>query len=94
MNLFISNISLHTTAEDLKKMFSKFGEVVSVKIIMDKETNRHRGFGFVEMATREQGEAAMEALHNKEIEGRLLSVSPAKMKSNSSYPSAGNRRIW
>jgi RNA recognition motif-containing protein len=94
MNLFISNISLHTTVEDLKKMFSKFGKVVSAKIIMDKETNHHRGFGFIEMATREQGEEAMKALHNKEIEGRLLFVSSARMKRDSDYPSAGNRRIW
>jgi RNA recognition motif-containing protein len=75
-------------------MFSKFGEVVSAKIIMNKETNRHRGFGFVEMTTHEQGEAAMKALHHKEIEGRLLSVAPAKMKSSSSYPFLGNRRVW
>jgi RNA recognition motif-containing protein len=94
MNLFISNISLHTTVEDLKTMFSKFGEIISAKIIMNKETNRHRGFGFVEMTTREQGEAAMKALHNREIEGRLLSVAPAKMKSSSTYPSFGNRRVW
>ena len=93
MNLFISNISLHTTAEDLKSIFSKYGEVVFAKIIMGKETNRHRGFGFVEMATIEQGDAAIKALHNKEIEGRLLSVSPAKKRINFSYTSFGNRRV-
>jgi len=94
MNLFISNISFHTTVEDLKTMFSKFGEVISAKIIMDKGTDRHRGFGFVEMATREQGDAAMKALHKKDIEGRLLSVSLAKMRSSAEYPSFGNRQIW
>jgi len=49
MNIYVSNLSFHTTDEDLKTMFSKFGEVTSVKIIFDKVTNRSRGFGFIEM---------------------------------------------
>jgi len=80
MNIYVSNLSFHTTSEDLKTLFSKFGEVTSAKVIMDKVTDRSRGFGFVEMSSEENGKEAMLALHNKEIEGRALSVSVAREK--------------
>ena len=78
MNIYVSNLSFHTTEESLKDMFGKFGEVTSAKIIMDRETNRSRGFAFVEMPTEAEGKEAMQGLNNKEIEGRALSVSVAK----------------
>ena len=68
MNIYVSNLSFHTTSEDLKTLFSKFGEVTSAKVIMDKMTDRSRGFGFVEMSSEENGKEAMTALNNKEIE--------------------------
>lgn len=80
MNIYVSNLSFHTTSEDLKTLFSKFGEVTSAKVIMDKVTDRSRGFGFVEMSSEENGKEAMTALNNKEIEGRALSVSVAREK--------------
>jgi RNA recognition motif-containing protein len=80
MNIYVSNLSFHTTSEDLKTLFSKFGEVTSAKVIMDKVTDRSRGFGFVEMSSEESGKEAMTALNNKEIEGRALSVSVAREK--------------
>ena len=55
MNIYVSNLSFHTTSEDLKTLFSKFGEVTSAKVIMDKMTDRSRGFGFVEMSSEENG---------------------------------------
>jgi len=92
----VSNISFHTTEDDLKNLFSKFGEVTSVKIIMDRETNESRGFGFVEMQTAEEGNKAIEALNGKEIEGRALSVSVAREKENrggrNSFSRSQNRR--
>jgi RNA recognition motif-containing protein len=82
MNIFVSNISFHTTENHLQDMFSKFGIVKSVKIIMDKATGRSRGFGFVEMDSESEGDTAIQSLHNTEIEGRQLSVSVARERSN------------
>ena len=55
MNIYVSNLSFHTSEEDLKDLFTKFGAVSSVKIIMDRETNRSRGFAFVETPPDEDG---------------------------------------
>ena len=82
MNIYVSNLSFHTSEEDLKNLFLKFGSVTSVKIIMDRETNKSRGFGFIEMPSEEEGKAALSGLNNKEIEGRPLSVSVAKEKTD------------
>lgn len=78
MNIYVSNLSFHTSEEDLKNLFSSFGGVTSAKIIFDKMANRSRGFAFVEMTSREEGETAIQALNGKEIEGRALSVSVAR----------------
>jgi cold-inducible RNA-binding protein len=82
MNIYVSNISFHTSENDLKNLFSKFGAVTSAKIIMDRETNESRGFGFVEMESAEEGNKAIEGLNGKEIEGRALSVSLAREREN------------
>jgi len=91
MNMYVSNLSFHTTDENLKELFSKFGNVSSAKVIMDRETGRPRGFGFVEMDSEDEAKLAMEGLNNKEIEGRALSVTVAREKSsNGSRNSGGN----
>jgi RNA recognition motif-containing protein len=96
MNIYVSNISLHTNEDDLKNLFSKFGAVTSAKIIMDRETNKSRGFGFVEMQSAEEGNKAIEGLQGKEIEGRALSVSVAREKENrggrNSFSRSENKR--
>src|ERR1700712_1771827 len=89
MNLYVSNLSFHTSETDLETLFSKVGKVNSVKIIMDRETNRSRGFAFVEMASDEEGKKAIAELNNKEIEGRQLSVAVAREKENRSGGSGG-----
>ena len=97
MNMYVSNLSFHTTSEDLKTLFSKFGEVTSAKVIMDKMTDRSRGFGFVEMSSEENSKEAMAALNNKEIEGRALSVSVAREKEagNGGFSrSGGSNKRW
>jgi len=99
MNIYISNLSFHTTDEDLKTMFGKFGQVTSAKVIMDKETDRSRGFGFVEMSSEDEGKEAMTALNNKEVEGRAISVSVAREredrgKSNSFSRNSGGSKRW
>jgi RNA recognition motif-containing protein len=84
MNIYVSNLSFHTSETDLKNLFAKFGTVTSAKIIMDRETNRSRGFAFIEMPSEEEGNAALSGLNQKEIEGRPLSVSLAREKENRS----------
>ncbi|HZE85543.1 MAG TPA: RNA-binding protein [Puia sp.] len=92
MNIYVSNLSFHTTDEDLKSMFGKFGEVSSAKIIMDKVSGRSRGFGFVEMSSENEGKEAMEALNNKEIEGRAINVSIAREKEERGGSGGGGYR--
>lgn len=82
MNMYVSNLSFHTGDDDLKKLFEQFGAVNSAKVIIDRETGRSRGFGFVEMNSDAEAKEAMKNLHNKEIEGRPMSVTVAKEKSS------------
>jgi RNA recognition motif-containing protein len=84
MNMYVSNLSFHTTDDDLKKLFEEFGSVSSAKVITDRETGRSRGFAFVEMKSDDEGKKAMQSLNNKEIEGRAMSVSIAKEKTTRS----------
>ena len=80
MNMYVSNLSFHTTDENLKELFQKFGAVSSAKVITDRESGRSRGFGFVEMSVEKEAREAIQGLNNKEIEGRAISVSVAKEK--------------
>ncbi|WP_294272243.1 RNA-binding protein [uncultured Chryseobacterium sp.] len=77
MNIFVSNINYATKEYELQDLFSEFGDVSSAKIITDKETGRSRGFGFIEMSD-EEGQEAIEALNQKEFNGKVLNVSEAK----------------
>ena len=81
MNMYVSNLSFHTSDEDFKTLFSQFGAVSSAKVITDRETGRSRGFGFVEMNSDAEAKEAIKNLNNKEIEGRAMSVSVAREKS-------------
>jgi len=66
------------TEDSIKELFEKFGEVVSVKIIKDRDTERSKGFGFVEMENKEEGEAAIAKLNDTEVEGRNIKVNVAR----------------
>ena len=89
MNIYVSNLSFNTNDAELNELFSKFGAVSSAKVITDRETGRSRGFGFVEMASEEEGKEAMLGLNNKEVEGRAMSVSVAKEREERSSGGGG-----
>jgi RNA recognition motif-containing protein len=78
--MYVSNLSFHTSEDDLRKLFEPFGAVSSAKVIMDRETGRSRGFGFVEMGADNEAEAAIKSLNGKDIDGRAMSVSVARDK--------------
>jgi RNA recognition motif-containing protein len=80
MKLYVGNLPFSTTDDDLRQLFEQHGEVVSTSIVMDRETGRSRGFGFVEMADSEQGKAAITALHGLKMNGRDLTVNEARPK--------------
>ncbi|TSC93832.1 MAG: RRM domain-containing RNA-binding protein [Parcubacteria group bacterium Licking1014_1] len=76
--LYVGGLSYDTTEAALKEVFSAVGTVESAVIIIDKMTNRSKGFGFVEMATEEEAQKAIETLNGKELDGRNLTVNEAK----------------
>ena len=78
MNIYVANVPYSVKDQDLHELFSPFGEVTSAKIIMDKATNRSRGFGFVEMANDDAGRAAIEGTNGKNFHGRDLVVNEAR----------------
>ena len=80
MNIYVSNLSFNVQDEDLREFFTPYGEVTSAKIIMDKMTNRSRGFGFVEMSDDAAGEKAITELNEAVVEGRTVKVMVAKPK--------------
>ena len=83
MNIYIGNLSNEVTEEDLIQAFESFGEVESVKIIKDKYTNRSKGFGFVEMASKAEGQSAIDGLNGKELKGKALNVNEARPRTES-----------
>lgn len=80
MNIYVGNLSWGLTDQDLANLFAPFGEVSSAKIVMDKFTQRSKGFGFVEMPSDEQAQAAISQLNGSEVEGRNLVVNESRPK--------------
>ena len=80
MNLFVARLNFKTTSEELEKAFAKFGQVTSAKIVKDRDTGRSKGFGFVEMASDQEANAAIAALNETELDGRTIVVKPANPK--------------
>jgi RNA recognition motif-containing protein len=78
MKIYVGNMSYEVKEDDLRQAFGEFGEVESVSIIMDKVSGRSKGFGFVEMSTKEAGEAAIAGLNGKDLKGRVVTVNEAK----------------
>jgi len=78
MKLYVGNLSFQTSNDDLKQLFSQAGTVESATIVEDRDTGRSRGFGFVEMSTKEEGEAAIAQFNGQEFAGRALTVNEAR----------------
>jgi RNA recognition motif-containing protein len=76
--LYVGNLTYKVSDSDLEQVFSPFGTVQSVQVIQDRETGRSKGFGFVEMDTEAQAQAAIDGLHDHEHDGRRLTVNEAK----------------
>jgi len=79
-NIFVGNLSFNTSEDELRQMFEPFGQVDRVSIMTDRDTGRSRGFGFVEMASNEDGEKAITALNGSQVGGRTLNVNEARPK--------------
>lgn len=78
MNIYVGNLSYSTREDGLRELFENYGEVVSVNIVTDRNTGQSRGFGFVEMANKEDGQKAITELANTELDGRNLNVNEAR----------------
>lgn len=78
MKLYVGNLSFNTSSDDLSELFSAAGTVQSVNIVEDRETGRSRGFAFVELSSKEEGENAISQFNGKEVDGRSLTVNEAK----------------
>jgi len=82
MKIYVGNLSFETSKNELQTLFAQTGTVENVSLIEDRETGRSRGFGFVEMSTKEEGAAAIEKFNGQELGGRTLKVNEAKQREN------------
>ena len=87
--LYVGNLAFSVTSESLQDSFTGFGEVQSAKVMTDRETGRSKGFGFVEMSTDAQAQAAIDGLNGKTMEGRALTVNVARPREERSGGGGG-----
>ena len=87
MNLYVGNLSFKTTDESLRTAFQAHGQIESARVVMDRDSGRSKGFGFVEMPNREEAMAAINALNGTELDERSINVNEARPK-----PEGGERR--
>ncbi len=80
MNLYVGNLLFDVTENDLKSLFEPFGQVTEVRLIMDKFSGKSKGFGFIEMPSKEEAEKAIAGLNGKDVKGRAMTVNEAKPK--------------
>lgn len=89
MNIYVGNLAWGVRDEDLRSAFERFGSVDSAKVIMDRESGRSRGFGFVEMSNKEEGDNAIKAMNGTDLEGRPLRVNEAQPRAEGRGPGGG-----
>ena len=92
MNIYVGNLVRETNEDDLRKAFEAFGEVTSAKIIIDRDTNYSKGFGFVEMPDQQEATSALSGLDGKDLQGRTLKVNEARPRNDRRDDFGGNRR--
>jgi len=86
MTIFVGNIPWSITEDELHQLFERYGSVASVRLAIDRETGRARGFGFVEMPDADEAQAAIRGLHGTAVEGRLLTVNEARPRAGDTRP--------
>ena len=87
MNIYVGNLAFTTTDYDLRQLFEPYGAVDEIRVIMDRDTGRSKGFGFVEMPDSAAAKAAIQGLNGKELDGRTLTVNEAKPREPRREPS-------
>ena len=90
--LFVGNLSFNTGENDLQDAFAAFGTLTEANLMMDRMTNRSRGFGFVTMSTPEEAQAAIQGMHGKSVDGRELTVNIARPREERPAGGGGGRR--
>jgi cold-inducible RNA-binding protein len=91
MKLYVGNLAFDTSSEDLAQLFAQAGTVESASVVENRDTGRSRGFGFVEMASKEEGQAAIEQFNGKEVQGRSLTVNEARPRESREGGFGSNR---
>jgi RNA recognition motif-containing protein len=94
MNIYVGNLSQQASEEDLREAFTAFGNVKSVNIIKDKFTQVSRGFGFVEMESKTEGQVAIQELNGTELKGNNITVNEARPKSDNRRSGGGGGGRW
>lgn len=92
MNIYVGNMPWDVTEDEIRSAFAAFGEVSSVNVIKDNFSGRSKGFGFVEMPSKAEGQAAIDALNGKEMKGRNLTVNEARPRSDAPRGGGGGGR--
>ena len=92
MRLYVGNISFNATQDSLREAFSAFGEVSTISVVTDRDPGQPRGFGFVEMSSDSEGQAAINGLNGTELEGRALNVNEARPRPERGGFGGGNSR--
>ena len=92
MNIYVGNMSYDTTEDQLRQTFEGYGEVTKVSVIMDRDSGRPKGFAFVEMSSQEDGTAAINGLHDQDLNGRNMNVNEAKPREQGGNRGGGRGR--
>jgi RNA recognition motif-containing protein len=92
MNIYVGNLSYNAAEEDLRELFSNFGDVTKVSLIKDRDSGQSKGFGFVEMGTVSAAQAAIQSLNGQDFKGRKISVNEARPREEKPARSFDRRR--